>query len=108
MLTVDDYARIRRAKRDGMSLREIARRFHHSRWKIREALANAEPQKYTRRKQPPAPKLGRFHGIIQEILAADEQAPRKQRHTVAQLLRRPMKEAEYAGGCQTVRGQWPQ
>ena len=31
MLTVDDYGRIRRAHRDGMSIREIARQFHHSR-----------------------------------------------------------------------------
>jgi len=38
MLTVDDYARIRRAYRDGMSICEIARRFHHSRRKVREVL----------------------------------------------------------------------
>ena len=103
MLTVDNYARIRRAKRDGMSLREIARRFHHSRWKIREALANAEPQKYTRRKQPPAPKLGRFHGIIQEILAADERAPRKQRHTCMRIFERLRDESGYQGGYDAVR-----
>ena len=30
MLTVDDYARIRRAYRDGMSLRAIAEKFGHS------------------------------------------------------------------------------
>ena len=31
MLTVDDYGKIRRVFRDGMSIREIARTFHHSR-----------------------------------------------------------------------------
>ena len=31
MLTVDDYAKMRLAYRDGMSIREIARTFHHSR-----------------------------------------------------------------------------
>ena len=36
MLTVDDYGRIRRAHRDGMGIREIARRFHHSRQKVRK------------------------------------------------------------------------
>ena len=35
MLTVDDYAKIRLAHRDGMSIREIARTFHHSRRKVR-------------------------------------------------------------------------
>ena len=44
MLTVDDYARIRRAHRDGMSLRAIARTFHHTRRTIREALQNPEPK----------------------------------------------------------------
>jgi hypothetical protein len=38
MLTVDDYGRIRRAHRDGMSIRAIARQFHHSRYKIRQIL----------------------------------------------------------------------
>ena len=38
MLTVDDYATIRLAHRDGMSIREIARTFHHSRRKIRQIL----------------------------------------------------------------------
>lgn len=38
MLTVEDYGRIRRAHRDGLSIRAIARRLHHSRRKVREAL----------------------------------------------------------------------
>lgn len=36
MLNVDDYARIRLAHRDGMSIREIARTFGHSRVKSRQ------------------------------------------------------------------------
>ncbi len=43
MLTVDDYGRIRRAHRDGMSIRAIACTLHHSRRKIREVLACPEP-----------------------------------------------------------------
>lgn len=34
MLTVEKYGQIRRAHRDGMSIREIAREFHHSRYKV--------------------------------------------------------------------------
>jgi len=48
MLTVDKYTRIRQAHRDGMSIRAIARTFHHSRRKVREVLSNPEPKPYTR------------------------------------------------------------
>ena len=43
MLTVDDYAKIRIAHRDGMPIRAIARTFKHSRRKVREILAKAQP-----------------------------------------------------------------
>ncbi len=49
MLNVDDYARIRLAYREGMSLSEIARTFGHSRVKIRQVLQEAEPKPYTLR-----------------------------------------------------------
>ena len=45
---MDDYGAIRRARRDGLSIREIARRFHHSRRKIRQVLAQAQPHPYAR------------------------------------------------------------
>ena len=97
MLTVDDYGRIRRAHRDDMSIRAIARTYHYSRRKVREALACPEPRPYTHTKDLPAPKLGPFKPIINEILKADEQAPRKQRHTAAQIFRRLQSEQGYAG-----------
>src|SRR5215471_18769804 len=97
MLTVDDYAKIRVAHRDGMSIRDIARTFHHSRYKVRQILAHAEPQPYTRTKPPPAPVLGTFHAVIDAILAADEHAPPKQRHTAMQLFRRLRDEYAYTG-----------
>jgi len=103
MLTVDDYGKIRIAHRDGMSIHEIARTFHHSRSKVREILANAEPKPYTRKQAPPAPVLGTFHAVIDAILAADEQAPRKQRHTAMQLYRRLRDEYAYQGGYDQVR-----
>jgi len=81
MLTVDDYARIRRTYRDGMSLRAIAREFGHSWRKVRQVVEQPEPKPYTRRKLPKAPKLGRSQPRIEEILQDDEHQPRKQRHT---------------------------
>ena len=65
MLTVEDYAKIRRAHRDGMSVRAIAKQFRRSRRKVREALQNSEPQPYTRDKPSPAPKLGPFHPLTE-------------------------------------------
>jgi len=84
MLTVEDYGQIRRAHRDGLSIRAIAGTLHHSRRKVREALAKPEPRPYTRTKDPPAPALGPFKVVIDAILAAEEQAPRKQRHAATQ------------------------
>src|SRR5437763_14555050 len=104
MLTVDHYGDIRRAHRDGMSIRDIARTFHHSRYKVRRILTAAEPRPYTRSQPPPAPVLGTLHAVIDAILAADEQAPPKQRHTAMQLYRRSRDEYAYAGGYDQARG----
>src|SRR5262245_9956170 len=103
MLTVDDYAKIRLAHRDGLSIRAIARTFGHSRRKVRQVLANPQPKPYTRRKPAPAPVLGSFHAVIDAILTADDSAPPKQRHTAMQLFRRLRDEYSYTGGYDQVR-----
>jgi len=103
MLTVDDYGRIRRAYRDGMSIRAIARTFRHSRPKIRQVLVEPEPTAYTLTAERPAPKLGPFKQLIDQILTDDQQAPRKQRHTAAQIFRRLRDEHGYTGGYDQVR-----
>jgi len=103
MLTVEDYGIIRRAHRDGMSVRAIARTFHHSRRKIRQVLVEPQPRPYTRIEEPHAPRLGLFKPVIDQILADDEQAPRKQRHTAAQVFRRLRAESGYQGGYDQVR-----
>ena len=59
MLTVEEYGRIRRAHRDGMSIREIAREFHNSRYKVREVLrGEGEPQKFCLRFSPGSSRTG--------------------------------------------------
>jgi transposase len=97
---MDDYGAIRRARRDGKSIRQIAREFDHSRNTIRKVLKYPEPNPATRNRR--APKLGPFHEIINEILRDDETAPPKQRHTAAQVLRRLHDEYEYQGGYAQV------
>ncbi len=103
MRTVDDYAKFRTAHRDGLTIRQIARSFHVSRRKVREALASPEPRPYTRTQPPPAPVLGPFTAIIDQILRDDRDAPPKQRHTAAQLFRRLQEEHGYPGSYPTVR-----
>jgi transposase len=103
MLTVDDYAKIRLAHRDGTSLHELASTFHHSRTKIRQILNEAQPRPYTRSKPPLAPILGAFHAAIDALLAADEDAPPKQRHTAMQVFRRLRDEHHFTGGYDAVR-----
>ena len=53
MVKVDNYAMVRRAHQvEKMSIRELARKFHHSRRKIREILAQPEPKAYQRSAMP--------------------------------------------------------
>jgi transposase len=102
MVKVDEYARIRQAHRqDKMSIRELARRFHHSRRKIREILAQPEPKKYQRQAMPSI--VDPFKPVIDGILRSDDDAPRKQRHTVGKIYRRLRDEHGYGGGYGRVR-----
>jgi transposase len=100
VLTVDDYGAIRRAYRDGQSIRRIAREFGLSRITVRKALKNPEP--VAKLRDRPAPKLGPFQATINQILADDQGAPPKQRHTAAQVYRRLRDEYGYPGGYAQV------
>ena len=102
MVTVDQYARIRRAHRDGLSIRTLARQFQHSRRKIREIVATPEPKPYVRLNPPPS-ILDPFKPSIDAILSGDEEAPRKQRHTASKIWRRLRDEHGYGGGYERVR-----
>lgn len=101
---MDDYGRIRRAHRDGMSIRGMARQFHHSRRKLREILrGGGEPPTYGRREGQLFPKLGAVRDQLREILEADESAPPKQRHTAMRLFERLRDEHQYQGGYDAIR-----
>lgn len=101
MLTVDDYGAIRRARRDGMSIRQISRQFGHTRKTVRHVLNHAEPRALGTRDRK-APVLGPVEPVIDRILADDEDAPAKQRHTAAQIHRRLRDEHDYPGGYAQV------
>src|SRR5512144_3290977 len=89
---------MRRAYRDGMPVKRIAREFHHSRNTIRKILRQAEPNPIPATRERTAPVLGPFQAHIDRILADDEDAPPKQRHTAMQVFRRLRDEHGYPGG----------
>jgi transposase len=99
---VDDYGAIRRAYRDGMTIKRIAREFHHSRNTIRKILRQSEPNPIPSARLRIAPVLGPFQALIDQTLADDEQAPPKQRHTAMQVFRRLRDEHAYPGGYAQV------
>ena len=103
MLTVDDYGAIRRARRDGKSIRQIACEFDHSRNTVRKVLKQSGPDPLPATRNRPAPLLNPVRPIIDQILRDDEDAPPKQRHTAAQLFRRLRDEPGYRGGYGQVR-----
>jgi transposase len=102
VVTVDDYGAIRRAHRDGLSIRQIARQFGHSRRTVRHALVHADPHPEPLTRDRTAPKLGPFQAVIDQILVDDQTARPKQRHTAAQIYRRLRDENDYPGGYAQV------
>jgi transposase len=103
MLTVDHYARIRQLRRDELTIRQIAEQLHHSPKTILKALANPEPVPKASVEPRDAPVFGPFREVVDGILAADETAPRKQRHTAMQIFRRLVAEHSYRGGYDQIR-----
>ena len=90
MKTVDDYESIRKAYYlEGLSIRAIGKRLHHSRRLIRKALDHAQPEGYQLKQERPAPVLAAYKQKIEELILESGQLPRKQRYTghkIYQLL----------------------
>jgi transposase len=103
MMKVDQYLQIRLLHRDGLSIRQIAKRLGHSRDTVKKALIEPVPRPYTRTKPADCPKLGKFIPLIEQILADDELAPRKQRHTAKRIFDRLVEEHQYVGKYDQVR-----
>jgi transposase len=101
---VELFEQIRRDReREGLSIRELAKRHGVHRRRVRQALASPLPLP---REQPagrPAPKLGRYRPLIDEWLKADREAPRKQRHTAKRIWERLLEERGADVAERTVR-----
>ncbi len=75
----------RNREREGLSIRELARRHGVHRRVVRQALASPLPPLRKAPERRPAPKLGAYRPLIDEWLHADREAPRKQRHTAKRI-----------------------
>ena len=82
MKKVEIYARVRHAVRiEGISERAAAERFGINPRTVSKMMKFSVPPGYVRKKPAIRPKLDEFTGIIDSILLADNDRPKKQRHT---------------------------
>ncbi len=97
------YAAVRRfVFVEGRSRREAAKVFGVSRTTIDKMCAYSAPPGYRRKAPPKRPKLDPFIPIIDAILQADVEAPRKQRHTARRVFERLRDEYGFSGGITIV------
>jgi transposase len=100
---MDQYELIRTAARVyKKSIREIARETGHTRKTIRKVVAGWEP-KYRRRQEPACRVMDSVAAIIDGWLRADQEAPKKQRHTAHRIWTRLVDEYAFSGAESTVR-----
>lgn len=98
------YVKVRRAVlADGMSRRAAARYFGIDRKTVDKMLAFPVPPEHGRSGRIYRRKLTGFTGIIDAILAADQQVHSKQRHTAQRIFERLRDEHGFSGGSTIVR-----
>lgn len=90
---MEQFEQIRRDREgEGLSIRALAERHGVHRRAVRQALAAATPPARKAPEGRPAPALGAYHALIDDWLAADREAPRKQRHTARRIWQRLVEE----------------
>jgi transposase len=101
---VEVYELVRRAVLvDGKSRKQTALDFGIDERTVKKMFDNPVPPGYRLSKPRAKPKLGAFVATIDEILLADQAAPRKQRHTAKRIFERLRDEHGYTGGQTQVR-----
>jgi transposase len=104
MKRVELYARVRHAVLiEGISERAAADRFGINARTASKMLKFSVPPGYLRSKPPLRPKLDAFIGIIDAILLADKDRPKKQRHTAKRIFERLRDEHVFTGKITIVK-----
>jgi transposase len=103
MITVETREEIRRAYfREDKTIRQIARELRCSRKSVEKAIQSAAPAAYTLQVPRPAPVLGPYKPVIEQLLAENEHMPRKQRYTGHKIFT-VLQAQGYAGSEPSVR-----
>ena len=101
---MQDWTDIRRAVLvEGASKRSVCRQYGVAHKTLQKILAHSEPPGYRQSLARPKTKLGPYLATIEEILAADREAPAKQRHTAKRIFERLRDEHGYGGGITQVK-----
>ena len=101
---MQDWTDIRRLVLvEGASKRSVCRQYGIAHKTLQKILAHSEPPGYRQRLPRPKTKLGPYLATIEEILAADREAPAKQRHTAKRIFERLRDEHDYPGGITQVK-----
>ena len=86
---VELFEQIRKDRRvDGASIRELAERHRVHRRTVRQALESAVPPPRKPYSQRPRPAIDAYAAVIDGWLRADQDVPRKQRHTARRVWQR--------------------
>jgi transposase len=96
------WSEVRRRVLTGELSKRQACREYELHWDtLAKILKHEEPPGYRKREPRKKPVLGPFLALIHEILEADRQAPKKQRHTARRIVER-LREKGYRGGRTVV------
>lgn len=86
-----------------LSQRAACEKYHLGWHTLKKILAHDEPPGYRQKQPRKKRKFERFLPIVHEILVADREAPKKQRHTAWRIFQRLRDEHGYDGGYTTVK-----
>ena len=101
---MEQWAEIRRrVLTEELSKREACREYGLHWQTLKKILAADEPPPFRPKVPRAKPRLGPFLPIIHQILEADRQAPKKQRHTAERIFQRLRDEHGYTGCSSIVR-----
>ena len=81
------FEQIRRDYAAGGTIKKLAKKYGVHRRMVRQAIANAIPPERKKHERK-CPKIDPLRDVIDGILEADRQAPRKQRHTAHRIWTR--------------------
>src|SRR5277367_1437887 len=103
MLVVETIGRIRREHFiHGKSIKEIARDLRLSRNTVRKVLRSDETSFSYERQVQPRPKLGRWKEQLDRLLAANVEAPARERRTLIRIFEE-LRALGYDGGYDAIR-----